>query len=68
MKNFTLADKQALETYLQTSKSQVAEVAYDPGTVQGGNPETAAVADGWVQYYKEVNPGLTEVIYTRPDA
>jgi hypothetical protein len=65
--NFTLADKQALQTFLQAG-NQVAEVAYDPGTVQGGNPETAALANGWVQYYKEVNPGLTEVIYTRPNA
>lgn len=67
MKNFTLANKQALQLFLKTSKSQVAEVAYNPGTVSS-NPETTAVANGWIQYYKEVNPGLTEVIYTRPDA
>jgi hypothetical protein len=66
VKNFTLADKQALQTLLQAG-NQVAEVAYDPGTVQGGNPETAAIAAGWTQYYKETNPGLTEVIYTKPN-
>jgi len=67
MKNFTYADKQALQNYIQMNNRQVAEVAYDPGTVVG-DPEAAAIAAGWVQYYKEVNPGLTEVIYTRPDA
>ena len=63
MQNFTLADKQALEAIVETGV-QVSEVAYNPTTVVG-SPEAAAIAAGWVQYYREATATLVEVIYTR---
>ena len=63
MNNFTLANKQALQVLVEAG-AEVSTVAYDPTTVTG-TPEADAVADGWVQFYKESSPRLVEVIYTR---
>lgn len=63
MNNFTLANKQALQALVEAG-AEVSTVAYDPTTVVG-TPEADAVADGWVQFYKESSARLVEVIYTR---
>jgi hypothetical protein len=65
MNNFTEQDKKDLQTYIETNGRDVSTVAYDTSTIVG-NPEAGAIADGWVQYYKETNGTLVEVIYTKP--
>lgn len=49
--------------------AEVGYVAYDPVTVgvNGGTstPEADALADGWIEYYREDTLRLVEVIYTR---
>jgi hypothetical protein len=64
MNNFTLANKQALAALVATGK-KVSEVAYNPNTLTGPNPETAALAAGWIQFYREATTNLVEVIYTK---
>lgn len=44
--------------------AEVSTVAYNPNTVVG-TPEADAIADGWIQYYREATANLVEVIYTR---
>jgi hypothetical protein len=61
--DMTLQQKLALQQLVQTGK-QVSKVAYNPTTVTG-NPEQAALAAGWVQYYRQDTPNLVEVIYTK---
>lgn len=61
MNNLTLADKQNLESLI-ASGSQVATIAYNPLTTDSSS-ETAALADGWIELYRESTPTLIEVIY-----
>ena len=63
MNNFNLANKLALEALVEAG-AKVSTVAYNPNTVVG-DPEAAAIATGWVQYYKESSLNLVEVIYTK---
>ena len=63
MNNMNLAQKLALEALVEAG-AEVSTVAYNPNTVVG-NPETAAIAAGWVQFYAESTANLVEVIYTR---
>lgn len=63
MENFTENDKEDLETVVEGG-AEVAYVAYNPNTVTG-DPEGDALADGWVEYYREDTANLVEVIYTR---
>jgi hypothetical protein len=63
MNNMNLAQKLALEALVEAG-AEVSTVAYNPNTVVG-NPEAAAIAAGWVQYYVESTANLVEVIYTR---
>lgn len=63
MNNFTLANKQSLQVLVEAG-AEVATVAYNPNTVVG-TPEADAVADGWVQFYREATATLVEAIYTR---
>lgn len=73
MNNFTLVNKQALQALVEAG-AEVATVAYNPNTYvapvgypayPATTPETLAIADGWVQYYREATASLIEVIYTR---
>lgn len=68
MNNFDSADVAALNVLVEAG-AEVGYVAYDPVTVgvNGGtsDPEADAVADGWVEYYREDTLRLVEVIYTR---
>lgn len=59
----SLAEKQALETLVESGK-QVSTVAYNPTTVIG-DPEGAAIADGWTIYKRQANASLVEVVYTK---
>lgn len=61
--DMTLAQKQALETLVKSGK-KVASVAYNPNTVVG-DPEAAAVAQGWVEYMRQDRAQLVEVVYTK---
>jgi hypothetical protein len=63
MKNFTSNDIAALNVIVEAG-AEVASVCYDPTTVIG-TPEVDALADGWIQYYREDTAHLVEVIYTR---
>lgn len=63
MINFTLAQKQDLANKLQAGIS-VIYVSYDPDTVIG-TPEQDATGMGYAVYYREDNPGLAEIIYTK---
>lgn len=61
--NMSLAEKEYLQTIVEGG-SQVATVVYNPTAVVG-NPEAAAVADGWVEFKREDTATLVEVIYVR---
>ena len=63
MKNFTEAQKKQLET-VYIAGGDVLYYSYDPATVIG-DPEGDAIADGWVEFYRE-DDSLVEVIYKRP--
>jgi len=63
MNNFTLAQKQYLETQLE-SGHQVIYVAYNPATIVG-TPEQNATSAGFVEYYRESSATLVEIIYTK---
>lgn len=63
MNNFTELQKKALQTSVEGG-AEVTTVAYNPNTVTG-TPEADAIADGWVEYYREDTADLAEVIYTR---
>ena len=62
MNNLTLIQKQALES-LAESGSKIISVAYDPRT--GINPEPNILAQGFVEFYREAEADLIEVIYTK---
>ena len=61
--NMSLAQKEALQALVEGG-AEVATVAYDPTTATG-TPEADAIADGWVQFQREVTANLIEVVYTR---
>ena len=63
MENFSPANAATLNTLVEAG-AEVASVCYDPVTVTG-TPEADALADGWVEYYREDTARLVEVIYTR---
>lgn len=63
MNNFDLANKTALQALVEAG-AKVSTVVYDPNTVVG-TPEADALADGWIQYYREATANLVEVIYTK---
>lgn len=63
MINFTETQKKALQAVVEAG-AEVGFVSYNPvGLV--GDPEGDAIADGWVEYYREDSATLVEVIYTR---
>lgn len=73
MNNFNLAAKQALQVLIEAGAS-VSTVEYNPNTYvapvgspayPATSPETLAIANGWIQYYKETTANLVEVIYTK---
>jgi hypothetical protein len=64
MNNFTLQNKLDLQVIVEAG-AQVVTVAYNPNTLTGANPETAAIADGWTQFYREATLNLVEAIYTK---
>jgi hypothetical protein len=64
MNNFTLQNKLDLQVIVEAG-AQVVTVAYNPNTLTGTNPETAAIADGWTQFYREATLNLVEAIYTK---
>ena len=65
MNNFDESQKEALEALVEGG-AEVSFVSYNPNTLQpGADPEGDAVADGWVEYYREDADDLVEVIYTR---
>lgn len=61
--NRTLAQKKALQVLVEAG-AKVAYLGYNPTTVSG-TPEVTAIANGWVQYYREATTNLVEVIYTK---
>lgn len=65
--NMTLAQKQALQTFL-SSGNTVGTIAYDPTLVAHGTPEGNAVAAGWTQYSalpEQTSTNLDESIYIK---
>lgn len=65
MQNFTLANKQALQSFLTTNNKQVYYLEYDPTQPNTSTLESNAVAAGYTQYYREATTNLVEVIYTK---
>lgn len=61
--DMTLAQKQALQQIVE-SGSAVATVAYNPNTVTV-DPESDAIAAGWIEYTRQDSTNLVEVIYTK---
>ena len=62
MNNFTLVLKKALEVIVEGG-AQVVSVGYDP--TLSINPELGALAQGFIEFYREDTPTLIEVIYTK---
>lgn len=63
MNNLTLAQKQYLETVSEDG-GEVLTIAYNPAQVSY-DPEAAAKASGFTEYYREDTTNLVEVIYTK---
>lgn len=62
--NLTLVQKQALDD-LVTGGVEAYFLSYDPTAPGTAALEANAVADGYVQYYREATTNLVEVIYTK---
>lgn len=61
--DMTLAQKQALQSLVEGGK-KVISIAYDPNTVSG-DPEAAPIAQGYIQFQRQVETNLIEVVYTK---
>jgi hypothetical protein len=59
MNNFTLSQKQQLETMVEAGKS-VNYVEYDPTKQAAPTPPV-----GWTEFYRETATNLVEIIYTK---
>jgi hypothetical protein len=59
MNNFTLLQKQQLETMVEAGH-QVNYVEYDPTKQAAPTPPA-----GWTEFYRETAASLVEIIYTK---